>query len=85
MCQDCRKYITETKIFFTNGSSDSNCNSILFVNTGTSNVTIDGLQLVPNQSWEITGNRDEINIKTYYFTFASLTEAGLTIIYKRYI
>jgi hypothetical protein len=85
MCNDCRKYITETKIIFANGSTDSNCNSILFVNTGVTNVTIDGLLLVPNQSWEISGNRNEINVKTYYFTFSSLTGAGLTIIYKRYL
>jgi hypothetical protein len=85
MCKDCRKYITETKIILANGSTDSNCNSILFVNTGVTNVTIDGLTLVPNQSFEILGNRDEINVKTYYFTFASLVGAALTIIYKRYL
>ncbi len=85
MITNCQKYITETKIFFETGSTDSNCNSILFVNTGTINVTIDGLLLVPNQSWEISGNRDEINVKTYYFTFASGSGSGLTVIYKRYI
>ena len=85
MCKDCRQYITETKIFLTSGSTPSNCNSMLFVNTGTTNVTVDGLLLVPNQSWEISGNRDEINVKTYYFNFASLTGAGLTIIFKRYL
>lgn len=85
MIKDCRKYITETKIIFANGSTDSNCNSILFVNTGVTNVTIDGLTLVPNQSFEILGNRDEINVKTYYFTFASLSGAALTIIFKRYL
>jgi len=85
MCNDCRKYVTETKIFFTNKSTDSNCNSILFVNTGTNNVEIDGLRLVPNQSWEVSGNKDEINVKTYYFTFSSATGSALTIIYKRYL
>jgi len=85
MCKDCRKYITETKVILSNGSTDSNCNSILFVNTGTNNVTIDGLTLVPNQSWEVSGNKDEINVKTYYFTFSSATGSALTIIYKRYL
>jgi len=79
------QYITETKIFLQTGSSPSNCNSILFVNTGTVNVTVDGLQLVPNQSWEVDGNVNEINIKTYYFTFAASSGAALTIIYKKYI
>lgn len=85
MCQDCIQYITETKIYFQSGSAPSNANSMLFVNTGTVNVSIDGLVLVPNQSWEISGNRDEINVKTYYFTFAATAGASLTIIYKRYI
>jgi len=85
MCKDCRKYITETKIFFETGSTDSNANSLLFVNTGTVNVNIDGLLLVPNQSWEISGNRDEINVKTYYFTFAAGAGAGLSVIFKRYL
>lgn len=85
MCQDCRQYITETKIFFASGSTPSNANSLLFVNTGTVNVTVDGLTLVPNQSWEISGNRDEINVKTYYFTFAAVAGAGLTVIFKRYL
>jgi len=79
------QYITETKIFFQTGSTPSNCNSILFVNTGIINVTIDGLQLVPNQSWTVDGNQGEINLKTYYFTFASGSGAGLTVIYKRYL
>jgi len=79
------QYITETKIFFQTGSTPSNCNSILFVNTGIINVIIDGLQLVPNQSWTVDGNQGEINLKTYYFTFASGAGAGLTVIYKRYL
>lgn len=79
------KICNRNKDFFVSGSTDSNSNSILFVNTGTINVTIDGLLLVPNQSFEISGNRDEINVKTYYFTFVSGSGAGLTVIYKRYI
>jgi len=79
------QYVTESKIFFQTGSSPSNCNSILFVNTGTVNVTVDGLQLVPNQSFQVDGNQNEINVKTYYFTFAASSGAALTIIYKKYI
>lgn len=81
----CRQYITETKIFTQSNSTDTNCNSLIFVNTGTSNVNIDGLVLTPNQSLNITGNDNEINVKIYYFNFTGAGTNSLTIIYKRYI
>jgi hypothetical protein len=87
MCIDkgCKKYVTETKIYSTSGQTDSQCNSILFINTGSNNVTIDGLTLQPNQSWSVEGNREEINIHTYPFSFSSATGSNLTIIFKRYV
>lgn len=86
MCLDkCKKYATETKIYSTSGQTDSMCNSILFINTGSNNVTIDGLTLQPSQSWSIEGNRDEMNIHTYPFSFSSTTGSSLTIIFKRYV
>jgi len=86
MCVDkCKKYVTETKIYSTSGQTDSMCNSILFINTGSNNVTIDGLTLQPSQSWSIEGNRDEMNIHTYPFAFSSTTGSNLTIIFKRYV
>ena len=45
----CVKFITETKIFQQSGQTDTNANSVIFVNQGTSNVTIDGFLLTPNQ------------------------------------
>lgn len=81
----CRQYITETKIFTQSSSTDSNCNSLIFVNTGTSNVNIDGLVLTPNQSLNITGNENEVNVKIYYFNFTGAGTNGLTILFKRYI
>ena len=81
----CQQYTTETKIFVLTGSTDSNCNSILFINTGTTAVTIDGVTLQQGQQFRIDGNQDEILIKTYYFTFATGGTNSLTIVYKRYI
>lgn len=81
----CQKYITETKIFNASGQTDSNANSIIFVNQGTSNVTVDGFLLTPNQSWNITGNENEINIKVYSFNFSGTGNNQLTVIYKRYV
>lgn len=81
----CKKYITETKIFSLSGQTDSNCNSMSFVNTGTSNVTIDGFTLTPNQSWNIWGYNDEMNVKVYSFNFTGTGVNSLTVIFKRYV
>jgi hypothetical protein len=86
MCvETCKKYITETKIFSSSGQTESLCNSILFINTGSNNVNIDGLVLQPSQSLRIDGNREELNIHTYPFAFSSSTGSNLTIIFKRYV
>jgi hypothetical protein len=58
---------------------------VIFVNTGTSNVTIDGFTLAPNQSWNITGNADEMNIKVYSFNFSGSGVNQLTALFKRYV
>lgn len=81
----CRKYITETKIFQASGQTDTNANSVIFVNQGTSNVTVDGFLLTPNQSWNITGNQDEVNVKVYSFNFSGTGTNQLTVILKRYV
>jgi hypothetical protein len=81
----CRKFITETKIFSQSSQTDTNANSVIFVNQGTSNVTVDGFLLTPNQSWNITGNQDEINVKVYTFNFSGAGTNQLTVILKRYV
>lgn len=81
----CQQYTTETKIFVLTGSTDSNSNSILFINTGTSSVTVDGIVLQQGQQFRIDGNANEILVKTYYFTFASGGSNSLTVVFKRYL
>ena len=81
----CKKYITETKTYVQGGQVDAFCNSLLFINTGSDVVNIDGLNLQPNQSWSIEGNFDEINIKSYSFRFVTQTAPQLTAIFKRYV
>jgi len=81
----CQQYITETKIFYANNQTDTNCNSVIFINTGSVNVTVDNVLLQPSQSLAIDGNRDEMLVKVYHFSFASGTNPQLTIVYKRYI
>ena len=82
---DCKKYITETKVFNVSGQTDSNCNSLIFVNTGTTSVTIDGFTLTPNQSWNITGYTNEMNVKVYSFNFSGTGTNQLTALFKRYV
>jgi hypothetical protein len=81
----CIQYITETKIFSTNTQTDTNANSVLFINTGADKVVIDGLLLQPSQSWSIEGNVNEILVKVYNFQFLSFNMPSLTVIYKRYV
>lgn len=81
----CKKFITETKVYSASNSTDTNCNSVIFVNTGTSNVTIDGFTLTPNQSWNITGNENEVLVKVYYFNFSGAGVNSLTVLFKRYV
>jgi len=81
----CQQYVTETKIFSANNQTDTNCNSVIFINTGSVNVTVDNVLLQPSQSLSIDGNRDEILIKVYNFNFAAGSNPQLTIVFKRYI
>lgn len=80
-----QKFITETKIFVQGGQTDSNCNALLFINTGIDPVNVDGLVLNQNQSWSIEGNFNEMLIKVYSFSFITQNSPALTIIYKRYV
>lgn len=80
-----QQFITETKIFTSNGQTDTQANGVLFINTGTINVSIDGLVLQPSQSWEISGNRNEMLIKIYDIYFSTTSGASCTVIYKRYV
>lgn len=81
----CIQYITETKIFSTSSQTDTNANSVLFVNTGAAPVVVDGLTLQPSQSWSIEGNVNEMLVKVYNFNFTGSNTPQLTVIYKRYI
>ena len=81
----CQQYITETKIFYANNQTDTNCNSVIFINTGSVNVSVDNVTLQPSQSLTIDGNRDEMLVKIYNFTFSAGSNPQLTIVFKRYI
>jgi hypothetical protein len=68
---------------------ESNCNSLTFINYGTSIVTIPtiGAILQPNQSIEVGGNAGETTNQSFFVTFS--TGIGLinncNVILKRYV
>lgn len=80
-----KKFTTDTKIFYANGQTDTDCNSIIFYNTGTNLVNVDGVVLQVGQQFRIDGNENEILVKTYSFYFIGALVNELTVIYKKYI
>ena len=81
----CRKYTTDTKIFLRDGQADTDCNSVIFYNTGTNSVNVDGVVLQQGQQLRIEGNENEQLVKVYNFQFSGALVSELTVIYKRYI
>jgi hypothetical protein len=81
----CQQYITETKLFYSNSQTDTNCNSVIFINSGSVNVSVDNVLLAPNQTLAIDGNKDEMLVKVYEFNFAAGSNPQLTVVFKRYI
>lgn len=85
MQMSCKQYTIETKVVSSNGSTDSNSNSITFINTGSVAVNVDNVILQPGQQLAITGNENEICVKIFYYSFATGANPALSIIYKRYL
>jgi hypothetical protein len=65
---------------------ETNCNSVTFINFGTSVVSIETVALQPGQQLEIAGNSGEITNQRYFVNFS--TGVGLVnncvVILKRY-
>ena len=65
---------------------ESNCNSLVFINKGTSNVTIENVLLFPSQSLAIDGNLTEYTNQRFFVNFGtSTTGNNCVILRKRYI
>jgi hypothetical protein len=81
-----QKFYIETKFFYTNQKISSECNDITFLNTGTTNVEVEGILLLPNQSLRIQGNIGELDTTEYQINFATLISTGnkLAVLRKLY-
>jgi hypothetical protein len=82
-----QRYYVETKVFYTTANIGSDCNDITFINSGTTNLVIAEVPLLPNQSLRISGNRGELDTTQYQLTFATPINTGnqLIVIRKLYI
>jgi hypothetical protein len=82
-----QKFYVTAEQYNTNDKVFSNCNSMLFLNTGTVAVTVLSIVLQPLQQIEIQGNRGEIDTTQYIITFPTPNAAGnqLTVIRKFYV
>ena len=81
-----QKYYIEVKQFYTSQKVSSDCNDITFINTGSTNVRVQNILLVPNQQLNIAGNEGEIDTTQYDIFFTTLISTGneLTVIRKLY-
>lgn len=63
----------------------SECNAITFINTGTSNAQINGVNLTPGQQLISTGNEGEINTTRYRLSFSGGGNEIVLVIRKLYV
>lgn len=81
-----QKYYIETKIFNTSSKVYSDCNAIIFINTGTTNVNVNDVVLAPTQKLTLSGNFAEIDTTQYQITFQNPIDPNnqVTILRKLY-
>lgn len=61
-------------------------NSLVFINKGTSNVSIESITLAPNQQFEISGNQGEYTMQRFFVNFGSSTTGNnVVVVRKRYL
>ena len=61
-------------------------NSLVFINKGSSNVSIESIALAPNQQFEISGNQGEYTMQRFFVNFgASTVGNNVVVVRKRYI
>lgn len=83
----CRqKYYNDISIYQIGQYLQSDCADITFYNTGTNNVNVNGVILLPNQTFQFNCNQDEIDITKYQFYFIpGIGFNQLTVIRKLYV
>jgi len=80
-----QKFIEEYQTYNTPAEIRSECNAITFINTGTSNVQINGINLTPGQQLISEGNEGEFNATRYRLSFTGVGNEICQVIRKIYI
>ena len=80
-----QKFIEEYQTYNTPSEIRSECNAITFINTGASNVQINGINLTPGQQLISEGNEGEFNATRYRLSFTGVGNEICTVIRKIYI
>lgn len=65
-------------------SIPTDCNSIIFINSGTSTAVIENVTLAPSQSFVIDGNEDEFTTVTLQINFTGGGQNNLIVVKKIY-
>jgi hypothetical protein len=86
MAENCRqRYYNDISIYQIGQYILSDCADITFLNTGTSNVNVNGIILLPNQSLVFSANQDEIDTTKYSMFFVGAGAQSCTVIRKYYV
>ena len=81
-----RKYDIDITAYQVTQQVKSNCNSIQFINLGTSNVTINqNITLITNQTFTIEGNENEECVGVFLLTFDNLGTNNCAVIKKNFV
>jgi len=80
-----QKFIEEYQTYNTPSEIRSECNAITFINTGTTNLQINGVNLVPGAQLISEGNQGEYNVTRYRLSFTPGVNEICTVIRKVYI
>jgi hypothetical protein len=63
-------------------SIPTDCNSIIFINSGTTNAVIENVILAPSQSFVIDGNELEYTTATLQINFTGAGQNNLVVVKK---
>jgi hypothetical protein len=77
-----RNYTPVFIAYNTPQSIPTDCNSIIFINLGTTNAVIENVTLAPSQSFVIDGNENEYTSATLQINFTGAGQNNLVVVKK---
>jgi hypothetical protein len=80
-----QKFTEEYQTYNQPSEIRSECNAITFINNGTSNVQINGINLIPGAQLVSLGNEGEFNVTRYRLSFSGAGNEICTVIRKIYV